>query len=245
MKRTAPSSPVPTDRSGGASADPLDEDELEGLQSLLDSLRPAREPLDVEMADGFLCGVLLQPQAVPESAWLPLVCDVEGRAPPPGHEIAPLRALLRRRHAQLDRAIAGREWFDPWVYALDDAASPSDTVQPWVAGFGTAVDAFPLLMARHEQALLEPLALLYRHLDPEELEDADALLEEIETYEPAATVEEAVEDLVRAVLLIADVSRPLPLRGAPPGRVGRAATAGQQAAAGGRRGARRSPRGGG
>jgi uncharacterized protein len=225
---------------------PLADDELEALQALLDRLLPDREPLDVVMLDGYLCGVLLQPERVAEAAWLPLVMDVEGRPPPPGFDVERLRGWARRRHAQLDQAIARREWFDPWVYQLDDAASPSDTVLPWVAGFATAVDAFPRLMARHESVLLEPLASLYRHLDPDDLEDADALLAEIDTYEPAATLAEAVEDLVRSTLLIADVSRPLPsgARGPvhplrrPAGGPGRRAAP----AAGPAKGSRRRPR---
>ena len=38
------------------------------------------EPLDVSMLDGFLCGVLVQPQRVPDARWLPHVTDVDGRA---------------------------------------------------------------------------------------------------------------------------------------------------------------------
>ena len=79
---------------------------------------------------------------------------------------------------------------------------------PWVAGFAAAVDTFTELMDRHEDEILEPLATLYRHFDPEDLEDAEALLAEIETLELPQDLPEAVEDLVRSVLLIADVSRP-------------------------------------
>ena len=46
--------------------------------------------------------------------------------------------------------------------------------------------------------LVEPLALLYLHFDPDDLEDADALLAVIETLEPPADLAEAVQDLVRA-----------------------------------------------
>jgi uncharacterized protein len=65
------------------------------------------------------------------------------------------------------------------------------------------------LMDRYEDKLLEPLATLYRHLDADDLEDADELLAEIETLAPPETLAEAVEDLVRSVLLMADVSRPV------------------------------------
>ncbi len=188
------------------------EADLERLQALLDALPAPLEPLDVSMADGYLCGVLLQPEPVPLERWLPPLLDSEGR-PLPQRINDDLVALLRRRHKELNLAIIGRQWFDPWVFELDEDASPSqsvsDSVLPWVAGFAHALDAHPALMKLPEEPLLEPLAAIYLHLDPDDLEDADTLLEEIEALEPPADLEEAVEGLVSAVLMLADVSRPL------------------------------------
>jgi uncharacterized protein len=82
-------------------------------------------------------------------------------------------------------------------------------VYPWVAGFALGADAFPRgLMACNNAELLEGLAGIYQFLDPEDLEDADELLESIEAIEPAAHLSEAVEVLVSHSLLLADVSRP-------------------------------------
>lgn len=201
---------------------PLVLEEIDELQDLLDRVPAPLEPLDVSMLDGFLCGVLLQPQHIPDSRWLPHVTDADGRALPAGFDAGRLHALVRRRHAELDDAIARRQWFDPWVFELEDEESPArhdadpdepppiDAVLPWVAGFATAQEFFPALMQHDAQALTEPLALLYRHLDPDDLEDADELLEEIESLEPPVDLAEAVEGLVRATLLLADVSRPAP-----------------------------------
>ncbi len=202
-------------------AETLSEADLERLQSLLDALPAPLEPLDVSMLDGYLCGVLLQPEAVPLERWLPPILDSEGR-PTPRRVDDELLALLRRRHKELNVAIAGRQWFDPWIFELDDEAEPSETVLPWVAGFAHALDAHPALMRLPEEALLEPLAAIYLHLDPDDLEDADALLEEIESLEPPADLEEAVEGLVSAVLMLADVSRPLKRSPAGPARGPRA-----------------------
>lgn len=199
-----------------APARPLNEQELDELQALLDGLPPSHEPLDVVMLDGYLCGVLLQPRPVPEVQWLAHVTDIDGKPLPPNFPRDALRALVQRRHAELNRAIERRDWFDPWVYQLDAEASPSETVLPWVAGFATAMDTFTMLMDRHEAAILEPLATLYRHFDPDDLEDADELLAEIETLELPADLPEAVEDLVRSVLLMADVSRPKQAHGHGP-----------------------------
>jgi len=196
---------------------PLNEAELDELQDLLDALPAPLEPLDVTMLDGYLCGVLLQPRAVPESQWFKHVPDVDGRAAPAAPDAVRDGERSFGRSAELDRAIAGRQWFDPWIYELDEEAMPSETVMPWVAGFATAMELFPALMAMDSPALLEPLATLYMHLDPDDLEDADALLEEIETLEPPQDLAEAVEGLVRSTLLMADVSRPRPAAQRRPG----------------------------
>ncbi len=200
----------------------MTERELDELQTLLDRVPAPLEALDVSMLDGFLCGVLVQPQRIPESRWLPHVTDADGRALPAGFDATRLQALARRRHAELDDAIERRQWFDPWVFELEDDASdapdrdsalaPSavDAVYPWVAGFATALEFFPALMQLDARALTEPLALLYRHLDTDDLEDADDLIEEIESLEPPQDLTEAVEGLVRATLLLADAARPVP-----------------------------------
>jgi uncharacterized protein len=207
---------------------PLDESEIDALQALLDSVPAPLEPLDVSMLDGFLCGVLVQPQPVPHARWLPYLTDAEGRPLPPSFNAQRLHALAGRRHAELQDAIAQRRWFDPWVFELEgdvngeladgESRRVREAVYPWVGGFATALEVFPGLVKLHEQALLEPLALLYQYLEPDDLEDAEELLEEIESMEPAADLSEAVEDLVRATLLLADVSRP---RRSPPRPSGR------------------------
>ena len=180
------------------------------LQDLLDEVPAPLEPLDVSMLDGFLCGVLLQPQRVPEARWMPHVTDADGTALPKGFDASRLHALVRRRHAELDAAIEARQWFDPWVFELDgdEESDPGEAVYGWVAGFATAMEFFPQLLRLDAQSLREPLALLYRHLDPEDLEEADDLIEEMESFEPPGDLSAAVEELVRATLLLADVSRP-------------------------------------
>lgn len=188
---------------------PLSEADLAELERLLDAVPPPAEPLDVMMLDGFLCGVLLQPRPVPEAQWWRHVVDVDGRELAPGYEDAPLRALVRRRHAELDSAIRERQWFDPWVFELEDDDDPLETVMPWVAGFATAMEFFPALMRSDSPDVAEPLAVLYRSFDADDLEDADELLAIIEELEPPADLAEAVEALVNSVLLLADVTRPL------------------------------------
>lgn len=207
-------------RSPSGGAGPLDERDIDELQALLDRVPAPLEALDVSMLDGFLCGVLLQPQPVPEAQWLPHVTDADGRSLPASFDAKRLHALALRRHAELNDAIANRQWFDPWVFELeadeddtdtdDDLPHETDAVYPWVAGFATAQEFFPGLMRLDAGRLTAPLALLYRHLEADDLEDADELIEEIDSLEPPADLSAAVEELVRATLLLADISRPRP-----------------------------------
>lgn len=196
---------------------PFTDDDLARLQTLLDALPEPLQPLDISALDGFLCGVLLQPRPVPAAQWQRFVVDIDGRPGPPGPALDELLALVQRRHAELDRAIANRQWFDPWIYQLDDDAEPGESVLPWVAGFAAATEQFPALTALDHPELVEPLALLFMHFDEDDLEDAEALIAVIQTLEPPADLAEAVQDVVRALMLIADVSRPRkPVRAARP-----------------------------
>jgi uncharacterized protein len=186
----------------------LDDNDIAALQELLDRVPQPLQPLDVCALDGFLCGVLLQPNAVEFSSWWPSVTDVDARSLPQDFDARELQRLVLRRFAQLEQAIAARQWFDPWVFEMDALTSPSETVLPWVAGFAAAMDRFPGLMRIDDAQLMEPLALLYLHFDADDLEDAQPLQDLIDTLEPPADLGEAVQDIVRSLMLIADVTRP-------------------------------------
>lgn len=190
---------------------PSEDNVLEKLQQLLDSVPPPLTPPDLAAVDGFICGVLLQPHTVAPEKWLPFVIDVEGRAAPASFDTADLQALVLGRAAAVRAALAARQWFDPWIFEPDDAAAdPGQAVLPWLAGFVMALERFPALLQVDDARLLEPLALLYLHFDPADLEDADALLALIATLEPPADLAEAVQDVVRSLMLMADVVQPRP-----------------------------------
>lgn len=179
------------------------------LDEALAELHSPLEPLDVCAIDGYLCAVLVQPQMVPESKWMPAVLgSTEPSLVAPWTSIPPaVLSTLRERHRALGTAIAARRWFDPWIFD-DGQEDPSQAVQAWVAGFAMALEDHPALLESASDALVRPLALLYRHLDAEDLEDAQDLMAEITAMEPPADLAEAVEDLVQATLLLADIGRP-------------------------------------
>jgi uncharacterized protein len=231
-KRAKPTARPSRPKGGGeAPPPPLGEREIAELQALLDAVPAPLEPLDVSAVDGFLCGVLVQPAAVPPARWLPFVTDVDGRALPRGFDAHRLHALVHRRAEELRHAIERRGWFDPWVFEVDapaddDVADFDDgdgladdepdleeeehhagaAVLPWVAGCTAALETFPALLGSDDAALTAPLALLYRHVGTDTLDDAHALDAEIETLAAPADLAAAVEELVRATLLLADVA---------------------------------------
>jgi uncharacterized protein len=199
----------------GPDANAREEQDIRELQDRLDRVPAPLQPLDVSAIDGFLCGVLLQPGRIDPAQWQRWITDVDGRALPAGFDAARIHRLVQQRHATLQAAIGARQWFDPWIFELDGAATVSECVLPWAAGFAAAIERFPGLSRLDDAQLLEPLALIYLHFDADDLDDADALLQLIDTLEPPADLAEAVQDVVRSVMLLADVSRPLDPAPAP------------------------------
>jgi uncharacterized protein len=198
-------------RKNTAPQSPLNEHELHELEAGLDRIPAPFEPMDIVALDGYLCGIIVQPQPIPYAQWWPHIADEDGRPLNVKIDLTRVQALVRRRHAELEQAIREREWFDPWIFEFDDQQDDSVlAVLPWVAGFATAMNLFTDLMAMDEDKLLGPLALIYQYLSADDLEDADNLLLEIASLEPGQDLNEAVQNLVQATLLLADVSRPLP-----------------------------------
>jgi uncharacterized protein len=205
---------------------PLTNAEVSELDELLMSAPEDRDPLDVAMLDGFLAGVLLQPEPIPTAEWLPLVFDAQGRATPlPGAPatIDRATALIIRRHSELAAYIAAREPFEPVIFELEDDNGKTLTgkpavaaLEPWAAGFANALDAFPDLFDQLEGDAQGAGALIgiLRHL-PDEADDASDEAQriarnkaDIERDVPLANLDEAIDDLVASVLEVADITRP-------------------------------------
>jgi uncharacterized protein len=188
---------------------------MDDLQAALDAVPAPFEPLDVSALDGFLVGVALQPQPVAAAQWLRFVHDDQGRTAPPSLDLGPLHSLARGRFDALQQAIHRRQWFDPWVFELEPPATAADAVLPWIAGWVAAQEAFPALLQMSDPALREPLATLFAYFDPDDLDDVDDIADLLEDMAPAETMDDAVQDLVRSTLLMADVSRPHVAHAAP------------------------------
>jgi uncharacterized protein len=222
-----------------AGGGPLAVREIEELDAALEAVPEPYDPLDVVMLDGFLVGLLLQPEPVERSQWLPYVFDSEGREAAMPSDAARLRritAQIMRQHDYLAACINAREAFDPIVFPLlDDAgnevsgAAGITALAPWATGFMSAIDRFPQLLDRfgEDAALAESLVGVLRHLpvDAEETAaEARRFAEDkrrIERDMPLEDLDDAIDHLNECVLDIADLSRPRkPVERAAP-KVGR------------------------
>jgi uncharacterized protein len=228
--------------SGPSLSEPLTDADVEELDELLASIQEDRDPLDVAMLDGYLVGVLLQPEAVLPSAWLPRVFDVDGREIewPDEATFERTLALTMRRHNELAAYIVAREPFEPVIFELLDDAGQElagraaiEALAPWAQGFLFALETFPGLAQRLEaeaeagRGTGATFAIL-RHLpdDPEDtsaeaVEERAMRAEMEQDMPPPADLDEAIDELVAAVMEIADVARPRrPIERAGP-KVGR------------------------
>jgi uncharacterized protein len=198
-------------------AQDLTPQEFDELDELLAQTPGGLEAMDVAMLDGYLCGVLVQPDLIPMADWLPAVLDTDARPLPADADpawLARVQALIERRHAALRQAIADEGWFDPLVLQLDEGAEPdpdddpafaalpavSQPLVPFASGFVTALNAFPngLLSLTHDD-IQGALDRICRHL-PSSTDEERAATAALDANEPLRTLDEAVEDLVLAVV---------------------------------------------
>jgi len=197
---------LPPSRGALAAADvDLSPDEIGELDALLAAIPEPLDPLDAVMLDGFLCGVLVQPQLVDVDDWLPFVFDAGGHRwgeAEPGPEQRRARALVLRRHAAINRSLAERGDFDPLLLepsqdnADEQARAAADPVgamlSPWVAGFEQAVQLLPALVALDDAQVRAALARVLAFA-PSSDEAATT------KAKPKATLEQAIEAIVAGV----------------------------------------------
>jgi len=199
----------------------LTDAEFQELDELLAQTPEPFEPLDAVMLDGYLCGVIVQPVLLETEAWLPHVFDFDGQPLPDDADPAwreRVTALILRRHAALNRAIAEDGWFDPLILELDDFNPPrtddpaaslnpvSQALFPWVAGFQHAMESFPDLLELPDPAIDVALARLYRHL-PAQTDEEREVVATLDKEHPLATLDEAIEDLIVIVADLEDLTR--------------------------------------
>jgi uncharacterized protein len=231
-----PESEPPSRGAVAAAEHDLSDAEFAELDAILAEIPAPLEPLDVVMLDGFLCGVIVQPTLPEVDAWLPFVFDAGGHRwgeaePSPAQQRA--RALIMRRHAALNRAIAEYGTFDPFILEVDDAVAaegqegdteiatvttregetdpppPLDPIGaallPWVAGFEQAIHVLPGLGELDQPEIGTTLARLFRFLP----DDEEGTAQLVERELPLASLGDAIADVVACVAELYELTLPL------------------------------------
>ncbi len=207
-----------------ASAQDLSDAEFAELDELLAGIPEPLEPLDVVMLDGFLAGVIVQPELIATERWLPHVFDAGGHRwgeAEPTPEQSRARELISRRHTAMNRSLAEFGGFDPLILEPEEAETdPASTepnapaldattraILPWVAGFEFAASIFPAMYELDDDAVATTLTRLYRFLPAEgDKEEATAAL--LAKEWPIATLDEAIEEVVACVGELYDLTAP-------------------------------------
>jgi uncharacterized protein len=200
----------------------LTDAELDRLEGLLGAAPAPLQPLGAVELDGFLCGVLVQPQRLDAAQWLPVALG----ASEPGVRLedvdrdwlAQVAPLVQRHHDALRETIVEHGGFDPVLpgQALDapeedpDLGEPSRVLWPWVAGFALAQASFAALdeLAQADTELAALLERLWRHLPAASEYERDAR-DALNRERPMPTVAAAIDDLVAAVVELSDRTEPL------------------------------------
>ena len=232
---TAPPSRPPV----AATAQDLTDAEFQELDGLLALVPEPLEPLDVVMLDGFIAGVVVQPELIDPEQWLPYVFDAGGHrwgAAEPEPEQIRARALILRRHAAINRSLAEFGGFDPFILepptpeeaAAFDAAQvgadalPADVAEPapldpvteallpWIAGFEFAASIFPALDETGDDAVATTLARLFRYLPVDDEDEAGREIAEVMAREaPIGSLDDAIADVIACVAELYDLTEPL------------------------------------
>jgi uncharacterized protein len=223
---------APPSRGAVAAADQdLSEAELAELDALLAAVPEPLEPLDVVMLDGFLCGVVVQPVLVDVEAWLPHVFDAGGHRwgeAEPSAEQRRARALVLRRHAALNRALAEHGAFEPFLLESvgDDGEGEADgdgdgdgaagseatavesvgeTLQPWILGFQQALQLLPALDELDDPQVASVVERIVGRLP----DGAATSTEPVAGSAPPASLDDAVDELVADVAELYELTLPL------------------------------------
>ena len=146
---------------------PLSEDELDELDAFLMSEAVPEDGMEISTLDGFLAAIVLNPQVIRPSQWLPWVWDMEnGEASPEftdAQQANRILGLLMRHYNTVAKSIDGG-WFDPLLVELEQPdGSEFFDAEGWCEGFMLGVsmfqDAWRAVFEAHTE-LVAPMVLL-------------------------------------------------------------------------------------
>jgi uncharacterized protein len=163
---------------------PLSDAEFNELSDFLHAETRPAAIMDIAMLDGFLTALLLAPNTVLPSRWLPMVWGETTEQPMEFDSDTQMRHILElvmRHYNQRARDLAaGVDLYDPVVYTREHEGRELSVIDEWCTGFmrGVVLDAEawdPLFQSEDDTALLTPMILYGTESGLAQLEDNPAL----------------------------------------------------------------------
>lgn len=196
---------------------PLSDDEFIELGELLASLPEKFEPMEADRMDGFLTALVLLPDSVPPSEWMPYIFDEE-RDPlatlADEKDQERLEDLIYRRYRSIENTLSRCEALDPIVYDVEDddghilsGWEGIVALEPFAAGFLEAMNRWPGLRETGSELVDSALLGILRHLPEDLVGDMQEVKEELEFESPLENLTQATDDLAESVAEIASVTR--------------------------------------
>jgi uncharacterized protein len=180
----------------------LSEDELEELDDFLLSDEMPENCMDVFTLDGFLAAIVLTPQPILPSQWLPWVWDMDkGEEAPAFADLEQGRRILGYLMRYYNTVLSSIEggWFEPLLLQLEQPdGSEFYDAEDWCLGFIVGTALFqnhwePVL--RHHSELIAPMYLLGTESGWEILEQSGDETQAIrDAYEAIPEVVAALHD---------------------------------------------------
>ena len=119
--------------------EPIEQDDLESLQSILLAREDGSDGLLVDAIQGLLVAIVIGPEAVPVESWMPLIVD-DGRAFESEQAAAEAVRLILRLHRTVVAAIEADE-FHPILTEVERDDEPARlSARGWCEGFSLGVD---------------------------------------------------------------------------------------------------------
>lgn len=196
---------------------PLSDDEFVELGELLASIPEDFEPMEPDRMDGFLTALVLLPEPVAPSNWMPCIFDEDGRTEamlPVDGDQQRLEDLVYRRYRSIENTLSRCQPLDPIVYDVEDENGRILTgwdaiaaLEPFAAGFLEAMNRWPGLRETGSELVDSALLGILRHLPEDLIGDMQEVKEELEFESPLENLKQATEDLAESVAEIASVTR--------------------------------------
>lgn len=184
--------------------------DLERLDDLLFALPQENFPMTLSELDGYLTGILVCPEMIPPSEWLPNVWGETGEANFPDLEsaTATLDAVMGHYNA-IVATLSRTPYLEP-IYEVDPN-SDETLWEPWVDGYTRAVrlrpDAWQALLERADEETQSAMIFLMALQD---LADGECKFTEEEIDELDREAPDMIPNCVAAILFTSRPELPHP-----------------------------------